>query len=175
MPVAARRRPESRKRSQSSQWTAGFGRRRIARPAWGGHSRAARMNGLNHRIPRPSFQTRLYHLSGRSRRRSTAYIPVGVHPCRRACAGMTARAEVRNLSGIAKRLSGWQLACFLLVVIPVCLHRQALESTPPSFMDRKSCMRREGRMPVAARRRPESRKRGQSSQWTAGFGRRRIA
>ena len=27
---------------------------------------------------------------------------------------------------------------------------------PPSFMDRKSCMRREGRMPVAARRKLES-------------------
>ena len=47
-----------------------------------------------------------------------------------ACAGMTEGAEVRNLSGIAKGLSGWQPACFLSVVIPVCLHRQALESTP---------------------------------------------
>ena len=31
-------------------------------------------------------------------------------------------------------------------------------SAPLSFMDRMSCMRREGRMPVAARRKPESRK-----------------
>ena len=31
------------------------------------------MDYYNHWIPRPSFQTRLYHL----------------HPCRRACAGMT--------------------------------------------------------------------------------------
>ena len=37
------------------------------------HSRYAGMAWLNHWIPRPSFQTRLYHL----------------HPCRRACAGMT--------------------------------------------------------------------------------------
>ena len=29
------------------------------------------------------FPTRLYHLGGCSRRRSTTYIPVGVHPCRR--------------------------------------------------------------------------------------------
>ena len=47
-----------------------------------------------------------------------------------ACAGITERAEVRNLSGIAKGLSGWQFAYFLLVFIPVYLHRQALESTP---------------------------------------------
>ena len=29
------------------------------------------------------FPTPLYHLGGCSRRRSTTYIPVGVHPCRR--------------------------------------------------------------------------------------------
>ena len=31
---------------------------------------------------RPSFQTRVYRLGNCSRRRSTTYIPVGVHPCR---------------------------------------------------------------------------------------------
>ena len=35
-----------------------------------------------------------------------------------ACAGMTKGVEVKNLSGIAKGLSGWQPTFSLLVVIP---------------------------------------------------------
>ena len=35
-----------------------------------------------------------------------------------AFAGMTERAEVRNLARMAKGLSGWQQTCSLLVVIP---------------------------------------------------------
>ena len=46
------------------------------------------MYGLNHWIPRPSFQTRLYHL----------------HPCRRAFAGMTVGAAGNDGGG------GWGVA-----------------------------------------------------------------
>ena len=46
---------------------------------------------------------------------------------------------------------------------------QSFVISSSSFMDRKSCMRREGRMPVAAQRRLESRKWGRGGEWVMSF------
>ena len=73
-PSSFRRRPESRRGGRGMQDGRVY-RMPVSGCRYYWHSRAAGMDGLNHWIPRPSFQTRLYHL----------------HPCRRACAGMTAR------------------------------------------------------------------------------------
>ena len=56
-----------------------------------------------------------------------------------------------NAGGGNDRLNGEGLA-----MPPLWAWRRKLEFSPPSFMNRKFCMQREGRMPVAARRRPES-------------------
>ena len=39
--------------------------------------------------------------AARSRRSSTTYILLGVHPCRRACAGMTANTRQNGCNGFA--------------------------------------------------------------------------
>ena len=62
-----------------------------------------------------------------------------------ACAGMTVGAEGKAFGRHGRGAVGMATNPLLL---------------PSSFMDRKSCMRREGRMPVAAQRRLESRKGG---------------
>ena len=56
-----------------------------------GHSRHAGMDCINHWIPRPSFQTPLYHLGG-----LFPTLLYHLHPCRRACAGMTAGGHYRR-------------------------------------------------------------------------------
>ena len=108
-----------------------------------GHSRIAGM-GLCDWIPRPSFQTRLYHLGGCSRRRSTTYIPVGVHPCRRAFAGMTDLWGFCQSLSLCVHLSLFSLGLGLCRCLCLCHYRvmrpNRHSAPPPSF-----------------RRRPESR------------------
>ena len=100
-----RRRPESRKAGRGVKGRQGLSDSALG--CCGCHSRSAGMACFNHWIPRPSFQTRLYHL----------------HPCRRACAGMTEgeipgfggmteRAAAPIFSGMAKGLSGWRETYF---------------------------------------------------------------
>ena len=104
------------------------------------HSRTAGMDYYNHWIPRPSFQTRLYHLG-----RLFPTRLYHLHPCRRAsmqvyiAVGVDSSFRWNDDEAID---ADWQ--------------PYSLNPCPPSFMDRKSCMRREGRMPGAAQRRLES-------------------
>ena len=70
-----------------------------------------------------------------------------------ACAGMTEESE----------------QVFCQSDNPSAIPADYLTPAPSSFMDRKSCMRREGRMPVAARRRPESRRTKPGCQADEGF------
>ena len=126
--------------------TAGFYRNRIAWPSCAGHSRKAGMAGLNHWIPAFAGMTAEGgpDPGGRLRASSAAYSrPACLLQAGGRQAGMTTKG-ILDSGGMTQRLSGWQ---------------ETLFTPPSSFMDRKSCMRREGRRPVAAQRRLESRKR----------------
>ena len=116
MPVAARRRPESRR--------AGRDIRRIilltfAGKPISGHSRLAGMYAINHWIPRPSFQTRLYHpaLAGTPPEEGNwnhldGLFPTPLyhlHPCRR----VSMQAGLRRNDGKGNRH---------LSIIPLTIH-----------------------------------------------------
>ena len=76
-PSSFQRRLESRRGGRGVMGWQGLSDGTFGCLCYGCHSRSAGMACINHWIPRPSFQTRLYHL----------------HPCRRACAGMTTMGD----------------------------------------------------------------------------------
>ena len=77
-----RRRPESRRAGRGVKGWQGLSDGTFGCRPRDCHSRCAGMACFNYWIPRPSFPTRLYHLGGCSRRRSTTCIHAGV-PSRR--------------------------------------------------------------------------------------------
>ena len=79
-----------------------------------GHSRYAGMYWINHWIPRPAFQTRLYHL----------------HPCRRACAGMTEEMDFGFRRAVPGILGGLFLSPLSFQRKLACIHAGRPESGP---------------------------------------------